>query len=66
LPASIRAYIPLPEQGKRTSPVTIEDFAYDADRDFYTCPVGEILRRQGHDHRGGYAMYAVRMSACKE
>ena len=64
--ASIRAYTALAEQGKRTSLFTIEDFLYDAERDFYTCPQGEILRRQGHDHRGGYVRYAVRTSACKE
>jgi transposase len=62
--ASIRAYTALAEQGKRTSLLTIEDFVYDAEKDLYTCPQGEILRRQGHDHRGGYVRYAVRTSAC--
>lgn len=64
--AGIRAYTALPEQGKRTSLFTIEDFLYDADRDLYTCPAGEVLRRQGHDRRGGYVRYAVRTSACEE
>ena len=64
--ASIRAYTALPEQGKRTSLFTIEDFVYDAEEDLYTCPQGEILRRQGHDRRGGYVRYAVRTSACKK
>jgi hypothetical protein len=36
--ASVRAYTALPEQGKRTSLFTIEDFVYDAQRDLYTCP----------------------------
>ncbi len=60
--ASIRAYTALlPEQGKRTtSLLTIEDFVYDAEKDVYTCPQGEILRRQGYDRRGGYVRYAVR------
>jgi hypothetical protein len=62
--ASIRAYTALPEQGKRTSLFTIEDFVYDAQRDLYTCPQGETLRRQGYDHRGAYVRYAVRTSAC--
>lgn len=62
----IRAYTALPQQGKRTSLFTIEDFLYDADRDLYTCPAGEILRRQGHDRRGGYVRYAVRTGACEE
>ena len=58
--AGIRAYAALPEQGKRTSLFTIEDFVYDADRDLYICPAGEALRRQGYDRRGGYVRYAVR------
>jgi transposase len=62
--AGIRAYVALPEQGKRTSLFTIDAFAYDAERDVYTCPRGEILRRQGHDHRGGYVRYAAKASAC--
>jgi transposase len=64
--AGIRAYAALSEQGKRTSLFTIEDFDYDADRNHYTCPAGEVLRRQGHDRRGGYVRYAVRTSACEE
>lgn len=64
--ASIRAYTALAEQGKRTSLFTIEDFVYDGQRDIYTCPAGEVLRRQGHDRRGGYVRYAVRTSACEE
>ena len=63
--AGIRAYTALAEQGKRTSLFTIEDFSYDADRDHYTCPQGEPLRRQGHDRRGGYVRYAVRTTACE-
>ncbi len=64
--AGIRAYLALPEQGKRTSLFTIEDFIYDAEKDLYTCPAGETLRRQGHDRRGGYVRYAVRTTACEE
>jgi hypothetical protein len=51
--AGIRAYAALPDQGERTSLFTKEAFAYDAEWDVYTCPAGEILRRQGHDRRGG-------------
>ena len=36
--SGIRAYAALPEQGKRTSLFTIDAFAYDAERDVYTCP----------------------------
>ena len=62
--AGIRAYTAMAEQGKRTSLFTIEDFVYDAQRDLYTCPQGEILRRRGHDHRGGYVRYAASASSC--
>ncbi len=64
--AGIRAYTALPEQGKRTSLLTIEAFVYDAEKDLYTCPRGETLRRRGHDHRGGYVRYAAKASACNE
>jgi transposase len=62
--AGIRAYAALPDQGKRTSLFTVEDFVYDAARDVYTCPQGEILRRRGHDHKGGYVRYAASASSC--
>jgi transposase len=62
--AGIRAYTALPQQGKRTSLFTIEDFLYDAERDLYTCPAGETLRRRGHDRRGGYVRYAASASSC--
>ncbi len=62
--AGIRAYVALPEQGKRTSLFTIEAFAYDAERDVYVCPRGETLRRQGRDRRGGYVRYAAKASSC--
>jgi Transposase DDE domain len=63
--AGIRAYVALPEQGKRSSLFTIEDFAYDAERDLYTCPRGETLRRRGRDRRGGYVRYAASASSCE-
>ncbi len=62
--AGIRAYTALPDQGKRTSLFTKDAFVYDAEKDVYVCPTGEILRRQGHDHRGGYVRYAAKASAC--
>ncbi len=62
--AGIRAYTALPEQQRRTALFTIEDFVYDAKKDLYTCPAGEILRRRGHDHRGGYVRYGAQASAC--
>ena len=64
--ASIRAYTALADQEKRTSVFTIEAFEYDPERDLYTCPAGETLRRRRHDHRGSYVRYAAKASACNE
>jgi hypothetical protein len=64
--ARIRAYTALPDQGKRTSLFTIEDFVYDAEKDLYICPLGEMLRHRGHDRRGGYVRYAASASSCNE
>jgi transposase len=62
--AGLRAYAALPAQQKRTSLFAIEDFVYDAQKDLYTCPQGETLRRRGRDHRGGYVRYAASASSC--
>jgi hypothetical protein len=64
--AGILAYTALADQEKRTSLFTIDAFVYDAQKDLYTCPAGETLRRRGHDHRGSYVRYAAKASACKE
>jgi hypothetical protein len=64
--ADIRAYTALPEPVKRTSLCTIEEFVYDAQKDLYTCPRGEILHRLGHDHKGGYVRYGAKPSSCNE
>jgi len=62
--AGIRAYTALVDHEKRTSLFGRDAFVYDAERDLYTCPTGEPLRRQGHDHREGSVRYAARPSAC--
>ncbi len=62
--AGIRAYTVLPDHEKRTSLFTKNDFLYDAEKDLYTCPQGEVLRRQGYDHREKTIRYAARPSAC--
>src|SRR5215203_7036202 len=64
--AGMRAYVVLPKHDERTSLFGRDAFSYDAEKDLYTCPQGETLRRQGYDHRGGYVRYAVRSSACNE
>jgi transposase len=49
--AGIRAYTALPDHEKRTSLFGRDAFTYDAEKDIYTCPQGELLRRQGYDYR---------------
>jgi transposase len=62
--AGIRAYTALPNQEKRSSLFGKDAFAYDAQRDIYTCPQGEILRRQGYDYKERSVRYAASPSAC--
>jgi len=63
--ASIRAYTALVDQEKRTSLFGRDAFTYDAEKDLYTCPQGELLRRQGYDNRERSIRYAAKPSACK-
>jgi hypothetical protein len=62
--AGIRAYTALPDYEKRTYLFGRDAFTYDAEKDLYTCPQGELLRRQGYDHRERSIRYAARPSAC--
>jgi transposase len=62
--AGIRAYTALGRPRKRTSLFGRDAFTYDAEKDLYTCPKGEILRRQGYDYRERSVRYAARPSAC--
>ena len=55
--AGIRAFVALPDHEKRSPLFSRDAFIYDAERDHYTCPQGEILRRQGHDHKEGTVRY---------
>jgi transposase len=62
--AGIRAYTALVDHEKRTSLFGRESFTYDAEKDLYTCPTGELLRRVGYDHKERSVRYAARSSAC--
>jgi transposase len=62
--AGIRAYTALVDHEKRTSLFGRDAFTYDAEKDLYTCPTGELLRRVGYDHRERSIRYAARSSAC--
>jgi transposase len=63
--AGIRAYTALVDHEKRTSLFGSDAFTYDAEKDLYTCPQGELLRRQGYDYRERSIRYAAKPSACK-
>jgi transposase len=60
----IRAYLAVVDHEKRTSLFGRDAFTYDAQKDLYTCPKGEFLRRQGNDYRERSIRYAARPSAC--
>ena len=60
----IHAYIALPDHDKRSPLFGKSAFLYDAEKDLYTCPQGEPLRRQGYDHKERSIRYAARPSAC--
>src|SRR5215207_2408640 len=63
--AGIRAYMVLVDHEKRTPLFGRDAFTYDAEKDIYTCPQGELLRRRGYDYRERSIRYATKPSACK-
>jgi hypothetical protein len=60
----IRAYVPLSEVGRRDGFLGWEAFAYDAERDVYTCPQGTVLRFRGHGYAARVRTYQAPASAC--
>jgi hypothetical protein len=62
--AGIRAYVVLPKHDERGPLFGKNEFVYDAEKDLYICPQGEILRRQGLDYKERSIRYAARPSAC--
>jgi hypothetical protein len=69
--AGIRAYFPLPDFDQRTpfftQRVPEHAFTYDAERDVYRCPYGEVLHRRKHKYTEQVIIYqadAVICNAC--
>jgi hypothetical protein len=60
----IRAYVPLSEVGRRDGFLGWEAFAYDAERDIYTCPQGTVLRFGGDGYAAHVRTYRAPASAC--
>ncbi len=65
--AGIRAYMPLPDWDKRTPFVGKQSFAYDPERDAYTCPQGALLpfrHPKNTEHVLVYQADAATCNAC--
>ncbi|MDP9425650.1 MAG: IS1182 family transposase, partial [Actinomycetota bacterium] len=63
--AGIRAYMPVIDYtwGKRTL-FRKDDFAYDAERDVYRCPAGEVLRNTGARKKLRLTRYVADPEVC--
>jgi transposase len=65
--AGIRAYVPLPDFDHRTPFYGKGEFVYDAARDAYRCPQGQVLPRRKTKYTEAEVMYradAVTCNAC--
>jgi transposase len=66
--SGIHAYLALHEAGGRVGFFRKSEFYYDAEKDLYTCPVGETLRALGDAEdirsRGKIVTYRARGSVC--
>ena len=63
--AGIRAYVPLTGAGKARPYFSKEEFAYDAERDLYRCPAGEILRPRATNRTRRLTVYKAQASTCE-
>jgi transposase len=62
--AGIRAYFPLPDFDHRTAFFGKGEFIYDADRDAYRCPGGELLHFRKHKHTERVRIYQSPAATC--
>src|SRR5215211_5276169 len=63
--AGIRAYVPLPDWASRRPGILGQgDFGYDAGRDEYRCPEGNVLRRETAKYGEGVVVYRGDPAAC--
>lgn len=70
--AGITAYVPEPDRSGRAvaeGRFGVRDFAYDPDKDTYTCPGGQTLKRMGRPRPNGAGKdiqrYASHVAACR-
>src|SRR5919199_1436350 len=62
--AGIRAYLPLPDNDKRTPLFSKRDFTYDPKRDAYICPQGTVLRFAAVSPAERLKVYYADRAAC--
>jgi transposase len=62
--AGVRAYVPLSDVGKRAGFFGPEAFAYEAERDVYTCQHGAVLRFRGNHYAARVRAYQAPASTC--
>jgi transposase len=60
----IRAYVPLPDFDQRTPYYGLSKFAYEAERDAYRCPRGQLLRRSHPKYTEGVVVYRADPALC--
>jgi transposase len=60
----IHAYVPLPDFNQRTPFYGASRFTYDAERDEYRCPEGQVLRRRKAKYTEGVVVYRADAATC--
>jgi Transposase DDE domain/Transposase domain (DUF772) len=62
--AGIRAYVPLPDWEHQRPYFGPAQFRYDAERDCYICPTGQLLHLSKMDYSGQRAAYSAEAATC--
>ena len=62
--AHIRAYVPLSDFDSRTPYFGKSEFVYDAARDVYVCPQGDVLHRSGCVYKERVIRYKAAATTC--
>ena len=63
---SIAPHVPVIDKSKREDGTfSREDFAYDKERDIYTCPAGEMMTTTGHVSSDHGIRYLVSVPTCR-
>jgi hypothetical protein len=60
----IRAFVPLPDWEHKTPYYGSGRFAYDAERDIYVCPQGELLRPSRRERKAEKTEYRADAASC--